>query len=183
MPARRRGKARPPPTSATRLLAARSTESCACAAYPESCPRLPSCGRALKQTPAVGLPCGEQGSHLLHELALSRLIEGLGDHLYAEAQRDRARRARSQDSSSSPNSPIGLELDTKAREIRAAMKGIRKTYSAPQAQAEALKPAIVRGIPTTQPARAPRCRAGGAHLCRCTVPLRACRTDTRKLGR
>jgi site-specific recombinase XerD len=43
----------------------------------------------------------------------------------------------------------GLELDTKAREIRATMKGIRKTYAAPQAQAEALKPAIVRGILAT----------------------------------
>jgi hypothetical protein len=29
------------------------------------------------------------------------------------------------------------------------MKGIRKTYAAPQAQTEALKPAIVRGILAT----------------------------------
>jgi site-specific recombinase XerC len=43
----------------------------------------------------------------------------------------------------------GLELDTRAREIRAAMKGIRKTYAAPQAQAEALKPTMVRGILAT----------------------------------
>ena len=43
----------------------------------------------------------------------------------------------------------GLELDTRAREIRAAMKGIRKTYAAPQAQAEALKRAMVRGILAT----------------------------------
>jgi site-specific recombinase XerD len=39
-----------------------------------------------------------------------------------------------------------VELDTKAREIRAAMKGIRKDYAAPQAQAEALRPETVRGI-------------------------------------
>jgi integrase len=43
----------------------------------------------------------------------------------------------------------GVELDTRAREIRAAMKGIRKTYAAPQAQAEALKPAMVRDILST----------------------------------
>jgi site-specific recombinase XerD len=43
----------------------------------------------------------------------------------------------------------GLDLDTKARKNRAAMKGIRKTYAAPQTQAEALKAAIVRGILTT----------------------------------
>jgi site-specific recombinase XerC len=43
----------------------------------------------------------------------------------------------------------GLDLDTKAREIRAAMKGIRKTYAAPQAQAEALKPTMIRGILAT----------------------------------
>jgi len=43
----------------------------------------------------------------------------------------------------------GLDLDTKAREIRAAMKGIRKTYAAPQVQAEALKPTMIRGILAT----------------------------------
>src|SRR5262249_34481987 len=43
----------------------------------------------------------------------------------------------------------GHTLETRSREIRAAMKGIRKTYAAPQAQAEALKPAIVRGILAT----------------------------------
>ena len=43
----------------------------------------------------------------------------------------------------------GHKFDTRAREIRAAMKGIRKTYAAPQTQAEALKPAIVRGILAT----------------------------------
>jgi hypothetical protein len=36
-----------------------------------------------------------------------------------------------------------------ARKIRAAMKGIRRTYAAPQAQAEAFKPALVRGILAT----------------------------------
>jgi hypothetical protein len=40
----------------------------------------------------------------------------------------------------------GFELDTRAREIRAAMKGIRRQYAAPQVQAEPLKPAMVRGI-------------------------------------
>ena len=53
------------------------------------------------------------------------------------------------DSISAAHRAAGLELDTKAREIRAAMKGNRKTYSTPQAQAEALKPAIVRGILAT----------------------------------
>jgi integrase len=43
----------------------------------------------------------------------------------------------------------GLELDTGVREIRAALKGIRKEYAAPQAQAAALKPAMVRGILAT----------------------------------
>jgi hypothetical protein len=41
------------------------------------------------------------------------------------------------------------KLDTHALEIRAAMKGIRKTYAAPQAQAEALKPVMVRGVLAT----------------------------------
>jgi site-specific recombinase XerC len=40
-------------------------------------------------------------------------------------------------------------LDTRARKIRVAMKGIRKTYAAPQGQAEALKPAMVRGVLAT----------------------------------
>jgi hypothetical protein len=40
----------------------------------------------------------------------------------------------------------GLNLDTKAREIRVAMKGIRKDYSKAQTQAQALKPEMVRGI-------------------------------------
>jgi site-specific recombinase XerD len=39
-----------------------------------------------------------------------------------------------------------LNLDTKAREIRLAMKGIRKDYSKAQTQAQALKPETVRGI-------------------------------------
>jgi integrase len=43
----------------------------------------------------------------------------------------------------------GLEFDTKAREIRSAMKGIRTKYAAPQVQAEALKPAMVRSILAT----------------------------------
>jgi integrase len=47
------------------------------------------------------------------------------------------------------HSAAGHALDTRAREIRAAMKGIRKTYAAPQAQAEALRPALVRGVLAT----------------------------------
>ena len=43
----------------------------------------------------------------------------------------------------------GVELDARAREIRAALKGIRTKYAAPQAQAEALRPAMVRGILAT----------------------------------
>jgi hypothetical protein len=38
----------------------------------------------------------------------------------------------------------GQNLDTKAREIREAMKGIRKKFAAPQAQAEPLKPTMVQ---------------------------------------
>jgi site-specific recombinase XerC len=40
----------------------------------------------------------------------------------------------------------GFELDTKAREIRKTMQSIRKMYAAPQTQAEALKPTMVRDI-------------------------------------
>jgi integrase len=40
----------------------------------------------------------------------------------------------------------GFALDTKAREVRKTMKSIRKLYAAPQAQAEALKPTMVRDI-------------------------------------
>jgi integrase len=40
----------------------------------------------------------------------------------------------------------GLNLDTKAREIREAMKGIRKKFAAPEEQAEPLKPTMVRDI-------------------------------------
>ena len=40
----------------------------------------------------------------------------------------------------------GQNLDTKAREIREAMKGIRKKFAAPQAQAEPLKPTMLRDI-------------------------------------
>jgi integrase len=40
----------------------------------------------------------------------------------------------------------GCALDTKAREIRKTMKSIRKLYAAPQAQAEPLKPTMVRDI-------------------------------------
>jgi len=50
-------------------------------------------------------------------------------------------------------SAAGHTLDTRAREVRVAMKGIRKTYAAPQGQAEALKPALVRGVkPGIRPA-------------------------------
>jgi site-specific recombinase XerC len=40
----------------------------------------------------------------------------------------------------------GYEFDAKAREIRAAMKGIRRQYAAPQTQAEPLRPTMVRHI-------------------------------------
>jgi integrase len=40
----------------------------------------------------------------------------------------------------------GLSLDTKARQIKETMKGIRKNFAAPQAQAEPLKPTMVRDI-------------------------------------
>jgi hypothetical protein len=43
----------------------------------------------------------------------------------------------------------GYKLDTRAREIRAAMQGIRRTYAEPQTQAEALKPAMARGVLAT----------------------------------
>jgi integrase len=43
----------------------------------------------------------------------------------------------------------GLELDTKTREVRMAMKGIRRQYAAPQTQAEPLKPAMIKGILAT----------------------------------
>ena len=38
----------------------------------------------------------------------------------------------------------GVEFDVRAREIRSALKGIRRTYAAPQAQAAALKPVMIR---------------------------------------
>ena len=60
-----------------------------------------------------------------------------------------------------------LELDTRSCEIRMAMKGVRKTYAAPQAQAEPLKPAMVRGIldkldnsPLDRRDACPHCAAG-----------------------
>ena len=41
---------------------------------------------------------------------------------------------------------VGAEFDVRAREIRSALKGIRRTYAAPQAQAAALKPVMIRSI-------------------------------------